>query len=162
MEQNHIILWDNVLTKKECDFLIDYYGKYQFGEPSSNLSSFLTLTLSKKWRTVPVHHFLHFRVNLIRRKIISKVTKRTKKKLQFDMICHWPNQSLMHLHRDHIVTPYALICYLNDDYVGGETIICNQKITPKYGRMIFYDGLNNPHSVNSVIGNRYTYTAWFY
>jgi hypothetical protein len=157
-----MIILDNFLTEKECNFLINYYNKHCFGECSPGSHSFLTLTLKKQWRTVPIYHFLHFRVNYLRRKIISKVFEMTKNKLQYDTICHWPNKSFMQHHYDYTDTPYAVICYLNDDYIGGETVIGDQKIIPKRGRMILYDGLNNLHGVNSITGNRYTYTAWFY
>ena len=56
---------------------------------------------------------------------------------------------------------YTLVCYLNDDYFGGETVVENMTYYPKSGKMILFNSSKNKHSVNTIIGNRYTYISWW-
>jgi predicted 2-oxoglutarate/Fe(II)-dependent dioxygenase YbiX len=55
------------------------------------------------------------------------------------------------------------ICYLNDDFDGGEIMINDHiKIKPKKGLLIIFDGLHNFHKVNMVEKKpRYNMLTWY-
>ncbi len=56
---------------------------------------------------------------------------------------------------------WTSVCYLNDDYEGGETLLSNNMVPPQKGRLVVFNSKNIPHGVNEVLGTRYTYTAWW-
>ena len=156
-------VYDNVLNDKECEFLIRYFNRHYNNEENTgnNFSRILTLTLNLDWRSVPWTHWFHIRVNLIRRKCLRRVMEKIPLKLQYDQLVHWPPYSCMEAHYDNKDTPWASICYLNDDYAGGETVIEDKVIKPKRGRMVVLNGSTLLHRVEVAMGNRYTYACWF-
>ena len=158
-----IYVYDNVLNDKECEFLIRYFNRHYNNEENTgnNFSRILTLTLNTNWRTVSWTHWFHIRVNLIRRKCLRRVMEEIPLKLQYDQLVHWSSYSFMESHYDNENTPWASICYLNDDYSGGETVIEDKIIKPKRGTMVVWSGRTLFHGVKEVMGNRYTYTSWF-
>ena len=171
MSPMKIQLYDNFLSKKECKFLINYYQKYyenEFNDATyGNTSSMLTLTLDNKSRRVS---WLHLRVNLIRWKCLNHIFKQVPLVLEYDQLVHWPNESFLNLHYDRpdiwkqslgLNTSWTTICYLNDDYSGGETVLDDQKIKPKTGTLLMFNSRNILHGVTPVGGTRYTYASWF-
>ena len=61
-----------------------------------------------------------------------------------------------------------MVCYLNDDYSGGETVIKqevggNYISTPKQGSVVIFKSNEDcVHSVNKITyGTRYTMPIWF-
>jgi hypothetical protein len=60
---------------------------------------------------------------------------------------------------------FSAVCYLNDDYLGGETFFPTKGplfIKPKKGKMVFYpSSLEFRHGVTTVVGTRYTIPIWF-
>ena len=158
-----IYVYDDVLNDKECEFLIKYFNRHYTNEEHNgeNLSRVLTLTLNTSWGTVSWTHWFHIRGNLIRWKCLRRVIKEIPVKLQYDQLVHWPPYSFMHPHYDKEYTPWTSICYLNDDYSSGETVIGDKVIKPKRGRMVVLNGRKLLHAVEVVMGNRYTYTSWF-
>lgn len=90
-------------------------------------------------------------------------------------LVHWNVGSSMPLHADNCYldgTPnyvsyriYSGICYLNDNYMGGETFFKKGPsfIKPKKGKLVIWpSNLEYAHGVTAVIGgDRYTMPIWF-
>lgn len=76
--------------------------------------------------------------------------------------CEGPD-GLPAVHNGYYRYNLAAICYLNDDYVGGEIFFphINKTIKPNAGDLILFPG-KFKHGVNGVSsGNRYTMLCWF-
>tara|TARA_A100001201_G_scaffold111558_2_gene95583 strand:- start:348 stop:872 length:525 start_codon:yes stop_codon:yes gene_type:complete len=59
-------------------------------------------------------------------------------------------------------TTGASITYLNDDYVGGHTVVEGVDVQPITGRTVYFDGLEFRHAVTNVIKrDRYTISMWY-
>jgi hypothetical protein len=59
-------------------------------------------------------------------------------------------------------TTASSITYLNDDFIGGQTVIDGISVQPLTGRTVFFDGKSNNHCVMDVIkGARYTLSMWY-
>ena len=103
-------------------------------------------------------------------------------------LCSWPKgeHSPLHVHdyqlydvddKLRIPTDYNSILYLNNNFSGGEFITGEKAvygkpvesvrdegitITPKKGRLTFFNGMSTPHGLNKVIGNtRHTAIFWW-
>jgi len=56
----------------------------------------------------------------------------------------------------------SAIIYLNDNYVGGQTKICDHVVTPKVGMMLTFPGNRLTHKLLPIqSGIRYVLTCWF-
>lgn len=88
-------------------------------------------------------------------------------KLEVHQIVMWPTGSFMEPHFDPPNDVFACLVYLNDDYVGGETVLkrkwfFNKKIKPKTGKLVIFSNSKILHWVNKVTkGERYTLALWF-
>lgn len=59
-------------------------------------------------------------------------------------------------------TSATSVTYLNDNYVGGQTVIDGISIQPISGRTVYFDGKLHKHCVNHILkGTRYTITIWY-
>ena len=84
--------------------------------------------------------------------------------LNYGQIVHWPNGSFMGCHYDgHIAKDnhFTAICYLNDNYKGGRTLLENKVIDPEIGKLIVFNSQKVEHGVEKVIGDRFTYISWW-
>ena len=75
-------------------------------------------------------------------------------------IVHWPNGSYMNLHYDEVFT-HTAICYLNNNFKGGRTLLQNKMIDPEIGKVIVFNSKKMAHGVETVIGDRFTYISWW-
>ena len=75
-------------------------------------------------------------------------------------IIRWLNNGYMPPHRD-VGDKFAAILYLNDEYQGGELVLENVKIKPKMGELIVFENGAVLHSVNTIVGERFTLSTWF-
>jgi len=67
-----------------------------------------------------------------------------------------------HYDRTRPTTTGASITYINDNYIGGHTIIEGIDVQPLSGRTVFFDGLEFRHGVSHVVKNdRYTISMWY-
>ncbi|CAB4164798.1 Oxoglutarate/iron-dependent dioxygenase [uncultured Caudovirales phage] len=76
--------------------------------------------------------------------------------------CEGPD-GLPAMHDGYYQYSLAAICYLNDDYVGGEIFFphVNKKIKPKAGDLVMFPGRFR-HGVTGVTsGERHTMLCWF-
>ena len=81
-------------------------------------------------------------------------------------LVEWPINCFQNSHvddqRDH--TSMVSLTYLNDDFVGGNTILddLDLSIKPSIGKTIFFDGMKHRHSVSKITsGTRYTLALWY-
>jgi len=84
--------------------------------------------------------------------------------LNYGQIVHWPNGSFMHRHYDgkiHKQNSFSAICYLNDNFKGGRTLLQDKKIVPEIGKVIVFNSQKMEHGVEEVIGDRFTYISWW-
>tara|TARA_B100000085_G_C18279285_1_gene405544 strand:- start:58 stop:555 length:498 start_codon:yes stop_codon:yes gene_type:complete len=153
---------DNFLTDDECDFLINYFKK------SSDHSSYeSTSTIELKNTSI-----FDFKKSYIRFKYTYRIKKKFKLKKCYDQLVFWPVSSfkLSHIDTDYILSKnkksvsvdWTSVCYLNDDYEGGETIIEKNKIKPKKGRLVVFPSKKLYHGVLPVKKSpRFTFISWW-
>ena len=67
-----------------------------------------------------------------------------------------------HYDRARPTTTGASITYINDDYIGGHTIVEGVDVQPMAGRTVYFDGLEFRHGVSNVLKrDRYTISMWY-
>ena len=144
LNNNLILLYDNFLSKEECDKYVSVFKKEK-----DKIKQYRD-TFTLKIQDVVLLNKLKFEFN------INKLM--TPDNLEIVM---WPKDSFMNLHCDNKDT-LAFIIYLNEDYVGGETIVDKKKIEPKTGRVVIFSNGRLEHSVNKIEeGTRYTLIGWY-
>ena len=115
------------------------------------------------------HHELHRDTKILKVKGASPKLLDTLQKdlniiLNYGQIVHWPNGSFMGCHYDgHLAKDnhFTAICYLNDNYKGGRTLLENKMIDPEIGKLIVFNSQKVEHGVEKVIGDRFTYISWW-
>ena len=75
-------------------------------------------------------------------------------------VIKWLDGGTMAPHYD-VGDEFAAIVYLNSDYKGGELVIEGIEIKPDVGEFIVFSNGKLLHSVNKVVGERYTLSTWF-
>jgi hypothetical protein len=144
LDNNLILLYDNFLTKEECNKYINAFEK------EKDKSKQFRDTFTIKIKDDSLLNKLKTEFN------ISKFI--TPHNLEIVM---WPKNSFMGLHYD-TGDLLAFIIYLNDNFVGGETVIDKKQIEPKTGRVIIFSNGRLEHSVNKIQeGTRYTLIGWY-
>ena len=159
---------DNFLSKRECDFFCNYHHKhylkqiYLDGNPYIHDQTFpfaFDLNPNSKY---------HIRVQLLRKKIMRKILKlEPSLKFNYDQIVSWPTGSYQNFHFDTIRNDWSSICYLNDDYAGGATLLRDvptpgdHMCEPKQGKVLLFPSKIIKHAVSPVEGTRFTYIAWW-
>jgi predicted 2-oxoglutarate/Fe(II)-dependent dioxygenase YbiX len=86
-------------------------------------------------------------------------------------VVHWPTNSyeLGHyggndFNDNGTANQWACVCYLNDNYTGGDTILGTElkHITPKKGKMIIFEGQKIFHGISLVTsGDRFNLMSWW-
>ena len=155
--QNKIFIFDDVLSKNECNMMIEYYKykghSYTWGN---------TYPLSIVYEDTPLHIIECFM------KIEKIICQYVSNSISIDWceIVKWPEGSFMNPHKDIWENKIALssITYLNDTYSDGSTYILDDiHFKPKIGRTVCFDGNCYYHGVSKVTsGERYTAPVWFY
>jgi len=144
LNNNFILLYDNFLSKKECSIFIKNFEKEK-----NNVKPYRN-TFTLKIKNIELLKKLNFQFN------IDKLL--TPDNLEIVM---WPTNSFMDSHYDKGDT-LAFIIYLNDNYVGGETIVDKIKIVPKTGKIVLFSNGKLEHSVCKIEkGIRYTLIGWY-
>ena len=146
---------DDFLSEDECDFLIDYYKKYP-----NKKTYYAILLLSMKDTSL-----FDLRKSWIRNRYLSRIKKEFPLKLNYDQIVFWPPNSSRDMHKDgsiHKNNDWTSVCYLNDNYEGGYTLIEDDEFKPKKGRLVVFPSKKMSHGVSLVKRiPRYTYIAWW-
>ena len=148
----HTLIVDNFLSKKECDFLIDFYKKNE--KKAFLFRDVYPLSLNKN----------NSKINFLVEKL-EETSKLFNCKIDWFELVKWPVNSKQELHFDLTSgqTTLASIVYLNEDFEGGETYYEDTTtIKPVLGRGLFFNGVFYKHGVNKVEKNtRYVVAAWY-
>ena len=100
-------------------------------------------------------------------KLIKTLKKDFNITLNYGYIIHWSNGSFMKRHYDGVLNPankdndFTSICYLNDNFKGGRTLLGDERIEPEMGKVIVFNSKKIEHGVEEVIGDRFTYASWW-
>ena len=146
------LIIDNFLSKRESDFLINFYK-------SNEKNSFLfrnryTLDLNEN----------NFMVSFLAKKL-QRTSKLFNSKIDWFQLIKWPINSKQNLHFDTSSdqTTLSSIIYLNENFIGGQTYYeDNTTIQPVIGRALFFDGNFYKHGVKKVKKDvRYVVAAWY-
>ena len=142
LDNNLILMYDNFLSKEECN---NYINIFNNSKPEKYRDTFIL----KIKDNLLLDHLKHeFKIDKLQ----------TPDNLE---IVQWPENSFMEPHYDKGDT-LAFIVNLNDDYVGGETIIDGLNVTPKIGKVVIFSNGRLKHSVNKVEkGTRFTLIGWY-
>ena len=98
------------------------------------------------------------------KEVKSKVTDDKFSVLQNVEIVKYPCGASKTFHKDRTrtTTTGASITYLNDNYIGGHTVIEGVDVQPLSGRTVYFDGMEFRHGVSNVIKrDRYTLSMWY-
>lgn len=124
-------------------------------------------------RLMSVNYGLHKNLAPVEYEMVRKLTKEiisfvnhddNFKVLQEVEIVKYPTGASKNFHFDttNKNTTGASITYLNDDYIGGQTVIEGVSVQPLSGRTVYFDGNEHKHAVMNVIkGCRYTISIWY-
>jgi hypothetical protein len=142
----HAFVRDNFFTEKDC---LGLKNLHHSNGPEINGTYPLDIKL---------HPTMLDRLNHISMTLADSVVDWAK-------LVHWPSGSFQELHYDTTSSKTTLssICYLNDDYTGGQTYFSDGTIfSVKTGRIIFFDGNYFLHGVKKIeSGDRYTLAIWY-
>ena len=106
----------------------------------------------------------YYEILKLAKDVKSKVTDKEFSILQNVEIVKYPCGACKIFHKDRTrkTTTGASITYLNDNYIGGHTIIEGVDVQPLSGRTVYFDGMEFRHGVSNVIKrDRYTLSMWY-
>ena len=160
--QVHII--DNFLSEEDCDYLIQYYKDYKNKDkPGRKINYGLTVLLWMGKRPL-----FDFKKTWIRYKYWRKIKKDFHfLKLNYYQIVFWPPSTSKPMHKDADIfetrnNDWTSVCYLNDDFEGGDTLIENEIVKPKKGTLTLFPSAKLFHGVSLVKKKpRYSFIAWW-
>lgn len=143
-----IYIFENFLSDVECDFYVNLYYE--------------NLVNVERYRDTFVLRDINN--NDIPKKL-GRIEKQFKIILNYWEIVKWPPNSFQDWHYDGIINPknhFTGILYLNDNFIGGETVVNNQFIKPIKGSFVFFQGSQLLHKVKKIEeGDRFTIPCWF-
>ena len=155
---------ENFLSDRDCEFLINYHKRF-YNE--STCGHYWDRTYVMRMGETPL---FHVKKSLIRRKYLGELSKQFPYlELQYDQVVHWSSGSFLDLHYDidyphegeGSVNDFVTVCYLNDNFEGGETVLDYNDMKPKRGKLIAFPSKEILHGVKPVRGDRYTHIAWW-
>jgi len=158
-----VIIKDNFLNSKDCDFFVKWFEKYYsilYSKFKNNHNGTDCIKFSRMLGEPD------FTPNIFK-KLFSDISIYIKEIdndlfINYLEIVKWPEGQYQSLHKDFEWHPYTSILYLNDDYEGGQTKVGDQIIQPKKGTIISFKGKDISHQVLKVTkGNRYTVPVWY-
>jgi len=154
-----VILKDNFLSTDICESLINFFendaNRHNKHVNIKRDTINLDLNLDEDFfKRINLKENLNTVTNFFYNSIIDWI-----------QIVKWPTNSFHRLHFDisSKETTLASICYLNDDFKGGQTYFEDGTIFyPKQNRIIFFDGNCYLHGVKQIeTGTRYVLAAWY-
>jgi len=159
-----LIIKDNFLNKQQCEWLINFHSHYfnEFGAEFEgrqiiDLSNIINC-LSKDQTTDQADplKILTYCIDTEIRSIAQKTF------INYHQIVKWPAGQSQPSHKDFNYHTWTSIIYLNDDFLGGNTVVGDKQITPKQGQMITFSGSEVEHEVLPILeGDRYTVAVWY-
>lgn len=156
---NDVIEIDNFLSNEECNRLIEIHKQ-------------LFISRGKFHNETEVLNVMYAMSNdsendIFIRYIHGKITDHIKainksNFINFFEVVKWKEGLSMGKHFDFDFHAWTSVIYLNDDYEGGETVVGENKITPRKGKIVTFQGVSLLHGVNKVLkGDRYTVPVWY-
>lgn len=161
---------ENFLPDEECNSIINFFensSKKNFFpdkrislQPYSitdvKIKKYLSIFHSKTIQTISkLYYYNNIKINLY---------------LEYWDIVKWESGCKLNTHKDGVGMnsrrDYSSVCYLNDDYCGGETYFLNNEIVeyvckPKKGKIVFFPS-DLYHGVKTIeSGFRYTLPCWY-
>ena len=147
------LIKDNFLSKEQSINLINFYEKNKNKCTKFRDVFPLNLNINKD-----IEKKLFDKINNLSLLINNSI-------IDWAQIVYWPKNSFQKLHFDTASekTTLSSICYLNDDFKGGQTYFEDNTIfTPKTGRILFFDGKYYFHGVKKILSkNRYVLAIWY-
>ena len=169
-----IIVKEDILSKKECKLLIDIHEQFKNWEEYKGTDVF---RFSEHWYHVLLGGHLnsnmnpfgdsHLQLYEFTQYILAKINGHiqsidSKSYMSYAQIVRWNEGSYQPLHYDHKGDEWTSIFYLNDAD-GGDTIIGDERVSPKQGRVVTFNGGSVKHGVDTVkSGKRYTIPVWYH
>ena len=150
-----ILIEESILNEDACNFLIktaiENEGK---AEPFRDIK----LLQLKDFDHIFTKKLINYLTNFLGKKGITAYPERIE-------ITIWEINSKQGMHFDEAraSTNLTSITYLNQDYLGGETIFDNGVvIKPEIGKTVFFDGKKYLHGVSPITkGKRYVLAIWY-
>ena len=145
---------NNFLEKNICNYLIEYINKNKTKKHGKTN----VLSMDKAAATEGIIDFKLILANL--NYLVKKYSPKTF--INYSQIVKWPKGSSQNSHFDFDQHSHTSILYLNDDFVGGETVVGNTVVKPETGKLILFEGNEVKHEVLKVeSGTRYTNATWY-
>jgi hypothetical protein len=143
----NLIIFDNFITSKECDDLIQIHKDFNNHRTHRN-----TIILDLIEHSVK-NNFLE----VARQYWGENVT------INYTEIVYWPVNESQDMHLDFDYHVLTSVLYLNDNFTGGRTIFNDGSfVAPKKGRIVFFLGNKLVHGVEPVLfGERWTCPTWY-
>jgi hypothetical protein len=156
--------YEDFLAPELCDWFMSFHDVYYplYGVPFSDRRSLnLGKTVEKIYIDEPCTSADTVKY------VMSCMTDAVKKHdgkayINYAHLVRWPAPIEQPIHQDFYYHAWTSVLYLNDDFEGGCTWVEGEKIKPKKGDMILFQGRYLKHGVMPVTkGHRYTITAWY-
>ena len=165
-----ICFLENFLSEQDCNDIIQFFCDSDKLRQSNK--EFDNRTLNYDLITNPI---IKNKMNVYRWKLTFEICKLYKEDIlypQFLDLVLWKQGDKMEYHADNVFRngepnntsfrDYSTVCYLNDNYTGGETIFTDtgEKIKPKKGSVLIFKSNMNHEVSEIVLGTRYTMPMW--
>ena len=144
---------ERFLTQRQSDYLIKTYSK--------SFISYINDTYSFEGSDIDLMRDAWLYDLLVKEKLIQHKDQADILRLQ-RLQAGFKVVDTHHVHTD----PLSLVCFLNDDYTGGEFVYVDKKgqeieLNAQKNNAIIFSG-DVPHKVNKVLtGDRYTLVGFF-
>jgi hypothetical protein len=150
---------ENFLSGDECNRLIEIHRKLFVSQGwlynETEVLNLMTMLLGQNEENIFVK-YIHGKIT----EHIKTINKSSF--IDYFETVKWREGLFMPKHFDFAFQTWTSVIYLNDDYEGGETVVGNEEITPRQGKIVTFQGSSVLHSVNKVLkGNRYTSPVWY-
>jgi hypothetical protein len=157
---------DNFLNSYECNLLIEFYKKHKNFKYNKTFPVSITEKGCKNSKYIKKFSEPYYStIKNIEEKVFYSLKSRTN--IEYELynaeIVRWPMFSDMDSHYDILGTEFSCIIYLNDTYIGGNTIVEGKVIKKKKGSMLIMKNSDKLlHKVTkNIFGARYTFPLWY-
>jgi hypothetical protein len=155
---SNVIIKENFLTEEESDYCINYH-KENFNINNKNLCELHEKTEALNCMKILDNENIkniYCKLNLFIKKINNKCS------INFFQIVKWPEKKHQNQHLDFDHHPYTSILYLNNNFIGGQTIVGNTSFIPVKNKIICFRGNKILHGVSEITkGIRFTIPCWY-
>ena len=172
-DSNLIFEIENFISNDSCNKIVSWFKDQKKEDKNSGNNLFDNRTIPYSVindnKIKQIVNAYKYDVTFLARKLFNKSLYP-----DYTDLVYWPSGLSMDVHADAVWLdgtparfPYrycAGVCYLNDDYEGGETFFpnFNIEIKPKIGKLVLFPAnLEYQHGVKEVKGERYTMPIWF-